>query len=159
MVPVDLASLVAVLVVLWELGNRRIHTTGITMACWTIVGPPPDQVLGLVRPTPSGPADHVCVLVQPVCTICTSLRSITADFHEVRNAMEIRVREARKRPTTLLFDPERSLEQWILDEQFELGATQGSQFAGWTDPRFLGEAQRQQANPLGFASLSQPRDH
>lgn len=57
---------------------------------------------------------------QPACAICTSLRSVTADFHEVRDAVKIRVRQARKRATTLLFDPERSLEQRILDEQFEL---------------------------------------
>ncbi|HET7592219.1 MAG TPA: NAD kinase [Rhodanobacteraceae bacterium] len=46
--------------------------------------------------------------------------SATADFHEVRGAVKIRVHQARKRSITLLFDPERSLEQRILDEQFEL---------------------------------------
>ena len=46
--------------------------------------------------------------------------SATADFHEVRDAVEIRVRQARERAITLLFDPERSLAQRILDEQFEL---------------------------------------
>jgi NAD+ kinase len=46
--------------------------------------------------------------------------SATADFHEVRDAVAIRVRQARERAITLLFDPERSLAQRILDEQFEL---------------------------------------
>jgi NAD+ kinase len=46
--------------------------------------------------------------------------SATADFHEVRDAVEIFVHQERKRTITLLFDPERSLEQRILDEQFEL---------------------------------------
>lgn len=46
--------------------------------------------------------------------------SATADFLEVRDAVKIDVREARERAITLLFDPERSLAQRILDEQFEL---------------------------------------
>ncbi|MGN6192170.1 MAG: NAD kinase [Rhodanobacteraceae bacterium] len=46
--------------------------------------------------------------------------SATADFHEVRDAVKIGVRQARERAITLLFDPERSLAQRILDEQFEL---------------------------------------
>jgi NAD+ kinase len=46
--------------------------------------------------------------------------SATADFHEVRDAVKIDVRQARERAITLLFDPERSLAQRILDEQFEL---------------------------------------
>ncbi len=45
--------------------------------------------------------------------------SATADFHEVRDAVEIRVCEAHERSVTLLFDPERNLAQRILDEQFE----------------------------------------
>ncbi|HEX5961046.1 MAG TPA: NAD kinase [Rhodanobacteraceae bacterium] len=45
--------------------------------------------------------------------------SATADFHEVRDAVEISVRQARERAITLLYDPERSLAQRILDEQFE----------------------------------------
>lgn len=45
--------------------------------------------------------------------------SATADFHEVRDAVSIRVREARERSVTLLYDPELSLAQRILDEQFE----------------------------------------
>lgn len=45
--------------------------------------------------------------------------SATADFHEVRDAVDIQVREAHERTITLLFDPERSLAQRILDEQFE----------------------------------------
>ncbi|MDE2497533.1 MAG: NAD kinase, partial [Xanthomonadaceae bacterium] len=46
--------------------------------------------------------------------------SATADFLEVRDAVHIQIREARERAITLLFDPERSLAQRILDEQFEL---------------------------------------
>ncbi|HVX05185.1 MAG TPA: NAD kinase, partial [Rhodanobacteraceae bacterium] len=46
--------------------------------------------------------------------------SATADFLEVRDAVQIGVRQARERAITLLFDPERSLAQRILDEQFEL---------------------------------------
>ena len=46
--------------------------------------------------------------------------SATADFLEVRDAVDIQVRQARERSITLLFDPERSLAQRILDEQFEL---------------------------------------
>ena len=46
--------------------------------------------------------------------------SATADFLEVRDAVGIQIREARERAITLLFDPERSLAQRILDEQFEL---------------------------------------
>jgi hypothetical protein len=34
--------------------------------------------------------------------------------------VDIQIREARERAITLLFDPERSLAQRILDEQFEL---------------------------------------
>ncbi|MGH8112823.1 MAG: NAD kinase [Rhodanobacteraceae bacterium] len=45
--------------------------------------------------------------------------SATADFHEVRDAVEISIREARERSITLLYDPELSLAQRILDEQFE----------------------------------------
>lgn len=119
--------------------------------CWTS----PGSSLGLARPVPSGPADHVCVLVQPACAICASLRSVTADFHEVRDAVKIRVRQARKRATTLLSDPERSLEQRILDEQFELCATQGSQFAGWADPRFLGGSPASTSKPVGLR-VAQP---
>ncbi len=46
--------------------------------------------------------------------------SATADFLEVRDAVKLDVRQARERAITLLFDPERSLAQRILDEQFEL---------------------------------------
>ncbi|HEU0276564.1 MAG TPA: NAD kinase [Rhodanobacteraceae bacterium] len=45
--------------------------------------------------------------------------SATADFHEVRDAVTIEIREAHERPITLLFDPDHSLAQRILDEQFE----------------------------------------
>lgn len=45
--------------------------------------------------------------------------SATADFHEVRDAVEIEVREAHERSITMLFDPRHSLAQRILDEQFE----------------------------------------
>ena len=44
--------------------------------------------------------------------------SATADSHEVRNVLEVRIRESRERTVTLLFDPEHNLEERILDEQF-----------------------------------------
>jgi len=44
--------------------------------------------------------------------------SATADSHEVRNVVEVRVRESRDRTVTLLFDPEHNLEERILSEQF-----------------------------------------
>ncbi|MER3546460.1 MAG: NAD kinase [Rhodanobacteraceae bacterium] len=44
--------------------------------------------------------------------------SATADFIEVRHALEVIVREAREHSMTLLFDPEHNLAQRILDEQF-----------------------------------------
>lgn len=45
--------------------------------------------------------------------------SATADSHEVRNVVEVRIRESRTRTVTLLFDPEHDLAERILDEQFE----------------------------------------
>jgi NAD+ kinase len=45
--------------------------------------------------------------------------SATADSHEVRNVIEVCIRESRERTMTLLFDPEHNLEERILDEQFE----------------------------------------
>jgi len=44
--------------------------------------------------------------------------SATADSHEVRNVIEVRIRESRDRTVTLLFDPEHNLEERILNEQF-----------------------------------------
>lgn len=44
--------------------------------------------------------------------------SATADSHEVRDVIEVRVRECRQRSVTLLFDPEHNLEERILSEQF-----------------------------------------
>ncbi|MDI1253270.1 NAD kinase [Thermomonas sp.] len=44
--------------------------------------------------------------------------SATADSHEVRDVTEVLVRESRDRSVTLLFDPERNLEERILIEQF-----------------------------------------
>jgi NAD+ kinase len=44
--------------------------------------------------------------------------SATADSHEVRNVVEVRLRETRDRAVTLLFDPEHNLEERILNEQF-----------------------------------------
>ncbi len=44
--------------------------------------------------------------------------SATADSHEVRNVVEVSVRESRDRTVTLLFDPEHNLEERILNEQF-----------------------------------------
>ncbi|MEZ5545715.1 MAG: NAD kinase [Lysobacteraceae bacterium] len=44
--------------------------------------------------------------------------SATADSFEVRDVAEVIVREAPDKAMTLLFDPEHSMEQRILDEQF-----------------------------------------
>jgi NAD+ kinase len=44
--------------------------------------------------------------------------SATADGHEVRDVVEVHVREAREHGVTLLFDPDHNLEERILDEQF-----------------------------------------
>jgi NAD+ kinase len=44
--------------------------------------------------------------------------SATADASEVRDVTEVTIREAETRTMTLLFDPEHSLEERILDEQF-----------------------------------------
>ncbi|GAA0704150.1 NAD kinase [Dokdonella soli] len=46
--------------------------------------------------------------------------SATADSHEVRDIVEVSIRESRERTMTLLFDPEHNLEERILNEQFEL---------------------------------------
>jgi NAD+ kinase len=45
--------------------------------------------------------------------------SATADSHEVRDVVEVTVRQSRERTVTLLFDPEHELAERILDEQFE----------------------------------------
>jgi NAD+ kinase len=44
--------------------------------------------------------------------------SATADSHEVRDVVEVAIRESRDRMVTLLFDPEHNLEERILSEQF-----------------------------------------
>jgi NAD+ kinase len=44
--------------------------------------------------------------------------SATADSHEVRDVVEVAIREATDRTVTLLFDPEHNLEERILAEQF-----------------------------------------
>ena len=44
--------------------------------------------------------------------------SATADSHEVRDVVEVTIRESRERTVTLLFDPEHNLEERILSEQF-----------------------------------------
>lgn len=46
--------------------------------------------------------------------------SATADSHEVRDVIEVMIRESRAQTMTLLFDPEHNLEERILNEQFEL---------------------------------------
>lgn len=45
--------------------------------------------------------------------------SATADSHEVRDVVEVRIRECRERRVTLLFDPEHNLDERILSEQFQ----------------------------------------
>ncbi len=44
--------------------------------------------------------------------------SVTADSHEVRDVVEVTIRESHDRTVTLLFDPEHNLEERILSEQF-----------------------------------------
>lgn len=44
--------------------------------------------------------------------------SATADSHEVRDVVDVVIRESRDRTVTLLFDPEHNLEERILSEQF-----------------------------------------
>jgi NAD+ kinase len=44
--------------------------------------------------------------------------SATADSHEVRDVVEVTIRESREKTVTLLFDPEHNLEDRILNEQF-----------------------------------------
>jgi len=44
--------------------------------------------------------------------------SATADSHEVRDVVEVSIRESYDRTVTLLFDPEHNLEERILNEQF-----------------------------------------
>ncbi len=44
--------------------------------------------------------------------------SVTADSHEVRDVVEVTIRESSERTVTLLFDPEHNLEERILSEQF-----------------------------------------
>jgi hypothetical protein len=40
--------------------------------------------------------------------------SVTADSHEVRDVVEVTIRESSERTVTLLFDPEHNLEERIL---------------------------------------------
>jgi NAD+ kinase len=47
--------------------------------------------------------------------------SATADSHEVRDVVEVVIRESRDRTVTLLFDPEHNLEERMLAEQFTSG--------------------------------------
>jgi NAD+ kinase len=44
--------------------------------------------------------------------------SVTADSHEIRDVVEVTIRESRDRRVTLLFDPEHNLEERIFSEQF-----------------------------------------
>jgi NAD+ kinase len=44
--------------------------------------------------------------------------SATADSHEVRDVVEVTIRESQDHTVTLLFDPEHNLEERILSEQF-----------------------------------------
>jgi NAD+ kinase len=46
--------------------------------------------------------------------------SATADASEVRDVVEVVIRESREHTMTLLFDPEHSLEERILNEQFAI---------------------------------------
>mgnify|MGYP007029327758 FL=1 len=44
--------------------------------------------------------------------------SVTADSHEIRDVVEVTIRESTERRVTLLFDPEHNLEERIFSEQF-----------------------------------------
>lgn len=44
--------------------------------------------------------------------------SVTADSHEIRDVVEVVIRESRDHRVTLLFDPEHNLEERIFSEQF-----------------------------------------
>lgn len=44
--------------------------------------------------------------------------SVTADSHEIRDVVEVTIRESQQHRVTLLFDPEHNLEDRILSEQF-----------------------------------------
>ena len=44
--------------------------------------------------------------------------SVTADSHEIRDVIEVTIRESGDRTVTMLFDPEHNLEERILSEQF-----------------------------------------
>lgn len=46
--------------------------------------------------------------------------SATADSQEMRDVVEVSIRESREKTMTLLFDPEHNLEERILNEQFEV---------------------------------------
>ena len=46
--------------------------------------------------------------------------SATADSNEVRDVVEVRIRESQEQTMTLLFDPEHNLEERVLNEQFAL---------------------------------------
>jgi NAD+ kinase len=44
--------------------------------------------------------------------------SVTADSHEVRDVVQVRIFESNEHTVSLLFDPEHNLEDRILNEQF-----------------------------------------
>ena len=46
--------------------------------------------------------------------------SATADSFEMRDVVEVIVRESRERTMTMLFDPEHNLEERIINEQFAM---------------------------------------
>ena len=62
----------------------------------------------------SGPTPSALPRARP-----TSAVSATADSHEVRDVVEVMIRESRERTVRLLFDPATNLEERILSEQFE----------------------------------------
>lgn len=43
---------------------------------------------------------------------------MTADSHEIRDVVEVTIRESTEQRVTLLFDPEHNLEERIFSEQF-----------------------------------------
>jgi len=83
------------------------------------------QVIALTPIAPFRPRRWRGALLKAETEICFRVLdpykrpvSVTADSHEVRDVIEVTIRESREHTVTLLFDPEHNLEERILSEQF-----------------------------------------